>query len=111
MLLLIVSIRRSFVYSGYVSIHLMLLLIEYFRPSLMSNASFNTSHVTINQIIFKNIYEIARFNTSHVTINRRKMMLLGFMFIGFNTSHVTINHKGVCYPCILNWFQYISCYY
>mgnify|MGYP004519921821 CR=1 FL=1 len=75
--------------SFHVSIHLMLLFIQYLLDGMVMDSSFNTSHVTLYlQGAARQGYINYRFNTSHVTL----YPVLGRIW------------------CFWNTFQYISCY-
>ncbi len=61
------------------------------RTSWIFPGCFNTSHVTLYQIILIGMkFLIWCFNTSHVTLYQLMERLLSMSEIGFNTSHVTL---------------------
>ena len=75
---------------GYISIHLMFLLICFTRWVQSRLRYFNTSHVSINQV---SPNETSK-SLSH-----------------FNTSHVSINPGRTIAANCIKLFQYISCFY
>ena len=96
----------------YISIHLMFLLIEKKAVIWSLPSNFNTSHVSINQMLI--LWSAAaggNFNTSHVSINRRRTrgvvtgadISIHLMFLLIDTY---FNGYGLTYK-----FQYISCFY
>ena len=90
MLLFICIWQKITGYYYQVSIHLMLLFITDFRVIIdILIASFNTSHVTLYQVISD--FEV-------------------FSLVSFNTSHVTLYPRARSSRVKVNQFQYISCY-
>ena len=54
-----------------ISIHLMLMLINFAETSFRPLLHFNTSHVNVNQILpILFLRGVCNFNTSHVNVNR-----------------------------------------
>ena len=113
-MLLFISFRPSFL-SGHpvVSIHLMLLFIcvvlisvftflrfqyiscyslsKYSFISFSRSLRFNTSHVTLYQMLVGCfLVNVFRFNTSHVTLYLSAMLKAITPHLRFNTSHVTL---------------------
>ena len=57
----------------------------------LSISYFNTSHVTVYQILMRFIREAHKyFNTSHVTVYRKLPIQFNSALFYFNTSHVTV---------------------
>ena len=99
-----------------ISIHLMFLLIDYQSSATSLVRNFNTSHVSINLMVWATCSSLLTdfntshvsinlalssrrrqirpyFNTSHVSINLWKYARYFWCRRNFNTSHVSINHK------------------
>ena len=75
-----------------VSIHHMLLFISYFlRTLIISQRSFNTSHVTLYHCMNISFISLeTSFNTSHVTLYPCERFFISSFVKSFNTSHVTL---------------------
>ena len=61
-----------------ISIHLMFLLIPAQRREVRAVKDFNTSHVSINQLLTLNFFWFINFNTSHVSINQTETRKTAF---------------------------------
>ena len=111
MLLFIPPVSVVLFYDAYISIHLMLLFIEWQHLELMQGRYFNTSHVTVYQMQVNSLrHTISDFNTSHVTVYlkgivlvfRGKMISIHLMLLFIVDTGTNLVKKFK--------FQYISCY-
>ena len=88
-----------------ISIHPMLLFIDFRAPPTQISEHFNTSHVTVYQIfLFCFSQPFSHFNTSHVTVYLYKQ------FVSVLTYHISIHPMllFICYRHFLNMYQLIS---
>ena len=95
MLLFINDRPPEITYWCWVSIHLMLLFIWMRGLMRFWDWCFNTSHVTLYQMVslLKNII-VNSFNTSHVTLYQLSSVGKNQGLGRFNTSHVTLYQKA-----------------
>ena len=83
-------------HTRFVSIHLMLLFIQFTQDIFNSDYRFNTSHVTLYPAPhFPLALCTPCFNTSHVTLYPKKIFRKCTIISCFNTSHVTLYLKDL----------------
>ena len=108
-----VSVNRYWPYgncnNNYISIHLMLVLINFPATPSSINAYFNTSHVSVNQ---KSIFPIAFL--PFISIHLMLVLIIfthikQHLYENFNTSHVSVNQNNGLTVNKETIFQYISC--
>ena len=89
----------------------MLLFIFFAVYVVFSIICFNTSHVTLYQVIVNQRRQTRWcFNTSHVTLYLNKFAKMKSVVECFNTSHVTLYLTTGGDTANKRMFQYISCY-
>ena len=94
-----------------ISIHLMLMLIVYGRPtSIQCYGNFNTSHVNVNHSSMNHHLSYSHyFNTSHVNVNLNSLSAFNVAFIISIHLMLMLIFFAIYFFYWLAKFQYISC--